>query len=134
MVKYKNILKTLIAFGAIAIIAVLMLVVYNQYKPKTTGGAKEIVVEVIVPGEENQEYTIDTEAEYLGQALKEEKLVNGTEGDYGLFITEVDGRIANDSNQEWWCISKGGEYLYTGADETPIADGEHYELTLTVGY
>lgn len=134
MKSYKNILNALLAFGAIALVAVLLLVVYDQYKPQSTKGAKEIVVEVVILGEESQEFTIDTEAEYLGQALKEKDLVNGTEGDYGLFITEVNGLVANDSKQEWWCITKGSEYLYTGADETPIKDGEHYELTLTVGY
>ncbi len=51
-----------------------------------------------------------------------------------LFITTVDGETADDSQQQWWCITKGGEMLMTGAGETPVADGETYELTLTTGY
>ena len=29
---------------------------------------------------------------------------------------------------------KGGEMVNTGADQTPIADGDTFELTMTVGY
>lgn len=63
--------------------------------------------------------------------MKEEKLVEGTQGEYGLYIETVDGVTADAANQEWWCITKDGEMLNTSADLTPIADGEHYELTLS---
>ena len=43
----------------------------------------------------------------------------------------MDGVTADAEKQEWWCITKNGEQLNTGADQTPIADGEHYELTLS---
>ena len=134
MSKNKNLLKALIAVGAIAFIAIIMLVVYNQFKPEVTKGSKEIVVEVVIPDEDSQEVTIRTDAEFLRQALDEKKLVKGSEGDYGLYITEVNGRVADESKQEWWCITKDGEDVFTGIDFTPIADGEHYEITLTVGY
>lgn len=134
MNKNKNLLKALLAIGAIALIAVIMLFVYNQFKPETKKGSKEIVVEVVIPDEDSQEVTINTDAEFLRQALEEKSLVKGSESEYGLFITEVNGRVADDTKQEWWCITKNGEDVFTGVDETPIADGEHYEITLTVGY
>ena len=31
-------------------------------------------------------------------------------------------------------VTKSGEMVNTGADQTPIADGDAFELTLTVGY
>ena len=68
------------------------------------------------------------------ELLTEEGLVSGEEGAYGMFITTVDGETADDTNQEWWCITKDKEKLNTSADQTPIADGEKYELTLTIGY
>ena len=52
----------------------------------------------------------------------------------GLFFYTVDVETVDDANQEWWCLTKGGESLMTGADSTPIADGDQFELTLTVGY
>ncbi len=39
-----------------------------------------------------------------------------------------------ESKQQWWCITKGGEQVNTSADQTPIADGEQFELTLKEGY
>ena len=46
----------------------------------------------------------------------------------------VSPSTADESIQQWWCFTKGGEMLMTGVDTTPIADGEHYEITFTVGW
>ena len=43
-------------------------------------------------------------------------------------------QTADDSQQQWWCFTKGGEMLETGVDTTPIADGDAFEITLTEGY
>lgn len=132
--KKTSILKTCVTTGIFLIIAVTMLLVYLKLKPQTIEGAKQIAVEVVIPEEDSQVFSIDTSSEYLGEALEESHLVKGTEGEYGLFITEVNNRAADDAKQEWWCITKNGEYVYTGADQTPITDGDHFELTLTAGY
>ncbi len=132
--KRKELLKVLITFGILLFIAVMMFSIYTKLKPQVATGSKHVVVEVIIPDEKNQEFSINTNSEYLGEALKEINLIKGTEGEYGLFITEVNNRTANDNNQEWWCITKNGENVYTGVDITPITDGDHYELTLTIGY
>ena len=75
-----------------------------------------------------------TDEEYLGAALENEKLIQGTQGQYGLFVTAVDGEKADDAKQQWWCLTKGGATVDTGVDTTPIADGDAYELTLTTGW
>lgn len=49
-------------------------------------------------------------------------------------VTTVNGVTADSSLEEWWCFTKGGETLNTGVDSTPIADGDHFEITLTTGY
>ena len=41
---------------------------------------------------------------------------------------------ADKSKEEWWCITKGGQAVMTGISTTPFADGDTFELTLTVGY
>ena len=106
-------------------------------KQETQQGAKTITVDIVTPAGDTtntKTVTIHTDAEYLRGALDEQKLIEGTESEYGIYIKTVDGITANEENQEWWCITKGGETLFTGADTTPIADGDHFELTLTVGY
>jgi hypothetical protein len=134
MKQNKNLLKSFIAFGLLAVIAIAMIFAYSQYKQNSVKGAKEIVIEISTPDEGSKEFTFNTDAEFLGQLLEEEDLAKGTVSEYGLFITEVNGRVADDTKQEWWCITKDGADVFTGVEVTPIADGEHYEMTLKVGY
>lgn len=108
--------------------------IYAMTRPETNVGDKTITVEIISADGTSKEFEINTNAEFLRGALEEKDLVAGDESEFGLFVKTVDGYTANDSNQEWWCFTKGGEQLFTGIDTTPIADGEHYEITLTVGY
>ena len=49
-------------------------------------------------------------------------------------VYTVDGETADwDRDQSWWCLTKNGDWMDTGVDDTVIADGEHYEFTYTVG-
>ncbi len=134
MKQSKNFLKLMIASTALIVVIIVMLLVYKQFKPQTNQGAKEITIEVVIPDEDPEVFTIQTDAEYLRQALEETNLIKGSESDYGLFITEVNGHISDDTNQEWWCITKEGAQVNNGVDTIAIADGDKYEITLTVGY
>ncbi|MDE6725536.1 MAG: DUF4430 domain-containing protein [Ruminiclostridium sp.] len=96
-------------------------------------GAVTIKVKVIADTKEIT-LTVHTDKENLGAALLEYELVSGDQSEYGLYIKSVNGIQADyDKDQAWWAISKDGEMLMTGADSTPIADGENYELTYTKG-
>lgn len=130
----KNSKKPLIAVLALVVVIAVLGCVYYFTRPSTTEGAKSITVEVVDKDGTSEEFQYNTDREYLGEVLLDEKLVEGEEGQYGLFITTVNGIAADDGNQEWWCITKGGEQVNTSADQTPIEDGDTYELTLTVGY
>lgn len=134
MEKKSNVRKYLIALVLCAVAVAAMLLVYLQFKPEPIQGGKEIIVEVIVPEEKDQEFTLHTDAEYLRQALEEADLIKGNESPYGLFITEVNGRVADEDKQEWWCITKADAQINNGVDSIVIADGEHYEITLMAGY
>lgn len=126
--------------GLIAAVAILIVLcigagfLYQKFKPSVSEGAKQIQVTVIHGDETEKVFEYDTDAQYLGEVLKNEKLVEGEDGEYGLFITTVDGEQADDSKQQWWCITKGGEQVNTSADQTPVADGDEFELTLKEGY
>ena len=128
----KNNQKILIIAGiCLVVLAIIFVAICGVFMPRGQAGEKTIGLTVVFSQDNQKEYKIHTDAENLGDALKEEKLVDGTQGEYGLYIETVDGVTAAASNQEWWCITKGGETLNTSADLTPIADGEHYELTLS---
>lgn len=124
------------------IIAALLLVVavaaasflYLKFRPTTTKGEKEIAVTVIHADSSERVFTYHTEEEYLGKVLLDEELIAGEEGPYGLFMLTVDGETVDDSKQQWWCITKGGEMVNTAIETTTIQDGDKFELTLKEGY
>lgn len=97
---------------------------------KTFGeGKTTIYVDVVVDGK-SVTFTLRTDAETLGAALVAEKLVEGEESQYGLYIKKVNGMTADyDVDKSYWSISKDGKDLMTGADGEKISDGAHYALT-----
>ena len=123
--------KTILAVAALAVVAALMLGLWYFTRPQTQAGDKTVVVEVVHGDGNSKEFTYHTDAEFLGEVLLSEKLAEGEQGAYGLFITTVDGETAQDGLHQWWCITKGGERVDTGADATPIADGDRFELTMS---
>ena len=86
-------------------------------------------VDVVVDGK-SVTFTLHTDAETLGAALVAEKLVEGEESQYGLYIKKVNGMTADyEIDKSYWSISKDGKDLMTGADGEKITDGAHYALT-----
>ncbi len=124
----------LLALAALVVAVAALLCVYLVTRKPATAGQKTIEVTVVEDGAAAADQTITTDEEYLRGALEQENLIAGTESQYGLFVTTVNGRTAEDAQQEWWCFTKDGATLETGVDTTPIADGDHYEITLTNGY
>ena len=126
--------KLIIGVVCVALLAVVLFVVWRMTAPKGTAGGKQITVQVIHKDSSTKDFDLSTDQEFLGRALVEGGVVEDNQGAYGLYILTADGETVNEDNQEWWQVTRSGEYLMTGADETPIADGEHYELTLIVGW
>ncbi len=123
----------MIGLVALVCVAVVFVGAYFATRGATTEGSKTLTIEIVHGNGDAQEYTVRTDAEYLGEALleHEELGVVGEDGPYGLYIKEVDGEQASDADQTFWSVSQDGESLLVGADQQPIADGEHYELVLT---
>ena len=127
----KKQIKIAIGAGVLVVIIAVMALVFWKFMPQGTKGDKTIQIQVVVSEEDIRDFTIQTDEAYLGAALQNEKLIEGEDSQYGLYITKVDGVEADASKNQWWCITKDGEQVNTGADTTPIADGDHYELTLS---
>lgn len=125
--------KLLAGILALVLVVAALIGIYFATRPATSAADKTITATVVANGEE-EAFTIHTDEEYLRGALESIDLIAGEESEYGLFVTTVNGITADDANQEWWCFTKGGESLNTGVDSTPIADGDAFEITLTVGY
>ena len=125
--------KLLAGVLALVLVVAALIGIYFATRPATSAADKTITATVVANGEE-EAFTIHTDEEYLRGALESIDLIAGEESEYGLFVTTVNGITADDANQEWGGFTKGGESLNTGVDSTPIADGDAFEITLTVGY
>jgi hypothetical protein len=130
--------KKLIIISAVVLVFLVAVfaIVYTQLKPETQEGDKTITVTIVKAEGAERSFDINTDAEYLRAAIDEfdPALLQGSESEYGLFMQTVDGVTADDGAQEWWCLTKDGGEVFTGIDATPIADGDKFEITLTVGW
>ena len=132
--KTKNQKPLIIAAIVFVVLVVAGVVIWQVTVPKGTAGAKAYTLTVVDADGKETVHNLNTDEEMLGTALQDADLIEGEESEYGLFVTTVDGYTADDSVQEWWCFSKGGEDLSTGVDTTPIADGDTFEATLKTGW
>ncbi len=101
------------------------------YRKDKEFGKGETTVYVKVEAEEQSvTFTIHTDKDTLGDALKEHDLVAGEESEFGLYVKTVNGILADyDEDGSYWSLTKDGEMMMVGVDGAEIADGEHYELT-----
>ena len=91
-------------------------------------GAKTVVVQVKVE-EQMVTLTIKTDKDTVGAALLEHGLIEGEEGQYGLYVKVVNGiRADYDKDKRYWAFYIDGEYAMTGIELTEISDGAKYQL------
>jgi len=132
----KNMKKGFIALVVLALLIGFAVFAYLRFGPNAVANAdlKNIAVTVVHGDGSEKVFELSTQAETLRAALDEAELVAGEDGQYGLYILTVDGETVDESKQQWWCITKGGEQHNQGVDGTVIADGEQYELTFKEGW
>lgn len=95
----------------------------------------EITITVAVTGKSGQtvEHVIQTTRTNLGDALLDAGIADGQRDQYGLYITAVDGEAADYAvDHAFWSLEQDGAMLMTGASDTPIADGDRFELVYTI--
>ena len=89
-------------------------------------------VTVVVKAEENEiRFIIHSDKTYLADALLEHNLVEGDDGEFGLYVKKVNGILADyDVDKTYWGFYKNGEMMMVGVSQAEFADGESYELVL----
>ena len=126
--------KMIIAIGALVLVIAIMAGVFFATRPEAQSGGKEITVTVVHADGSSKDFVYKTDAEYLGEVIVAEGLVEGEDGPYGLMINAVDGEAASwEVNQSYWSILIGEEYATLGADSIAIEDGGDYSLVYTIG-
>ena len=90
-------------------------------------GDKSFVTEVVDADGNTVKFTVQTNEKTVGEALQKLGVIDGEEGDYGLYIKTVNG-ITADYNKDgvYWAFYVDGEYAMTRADMTDVVDGTVY--------
>ena len=123
-----------VLLGLLVVLAALFAGIHVLNRPDTADGTKTITVEVVHRDAGSKSFTYETQAEYLGEVLRAEHLVQGEEGAYGFYVTEVDGEKAVfETDGAYWALYQGDAYADAGIDQTPIADGDVFSLVYTIG-
>jgi len=77
-------------------------------------------------------FTISTNKTILADALREHDLIDGEEGDFGLYVKRVNGILHDfDKDATYWSLYIGDDYALTGVDTTEITDGATYRFKAT---
>ena len=126
--------KLLVCLLALVLLIGAMAALWLGSREQAIEGSKEITVAVNHKDTSKAVFTYKTDAQYLGEVLLEEGLVQGTEGPYGLEIHTVDGETADwNADRSYWALYIGTEYATTGADGVVLTDGGEYLLEYTIG-
>ena len=104
--------------------------VYTQ--DKTFGNGEKTVMVTVITDDNSVKFTLNTDKDTLGDALKEYELIEGDNEAYGLYVKKVNGiRADYDSDKAYWAFFKDGSPLEAGVDSTQINSGDSFEIRYT---
>ncbi len=124
--------KTLWIVLIVVLVIAAMVAAWFIFGPHGAAGKKTVTVEVTHQDGTTNTFEIKTDEEFLRPALEDEKLVSGTESEYGLFIDTVDGEYADPGKNEYWLYTVNGEMASYGVDQQPVQDNDVYAFSVTV--
>ncbi len=76
-------------------------------------------------------FHIHTDKTIVGEALEELGLLEGSEGEFGLYVNKVNGIYAEyEKTGTYWAFYIGNEYAAQGIDMTEIESGKTYSLRI----
>ncbi len=94
-------------------------------------GSIKFTLSVVDKDKNEKQFEISTDEKTVGDALKKLNLIEGEQGQYGLYIKSVDGVTADFNNDKtYWAFYINGEYAASGVDQTEVKNGEAYSLRI----
>ena len=83
--------------------------------------------EVVFEDKATKSYNITTKKATVGEALVDEGLIEGEDGEYGLYVKTVCGEThVYEEDGKYWAFYINGEYGMTGVDKTYVEEGATY--------
>ena len=97
-------------------------------------GNTQFLFKVVTASGETKTFTVKTDKTTVGQALLDAGLIEGEDGQYGLYVKTVDGETL-DYNKDgmYWSFYVGDGYALKGVDMTEIEAGVEYSFRAAKG-
>jgi hypothetical protein len=128
--------KKVLTIIAVIVIAVALLMGYNQFfAPETSVGSKTVTVEIFVEKESIEtSYEFRTDAEYLQQLLEEhtdQLKVVLEDSSYGPMLMGLEGYVSAMAENEFYAIFVNDEMGEFGIADQPVMDGDLFRFELS---
>ena len=127
--------KKLLGLGALIIIIAAFALIYGKFSEKPVEGSKAVTIEVINSKEESTMYELQTDAEFLAQAMEEAEGLTFAydEGPYGASVHTVNDEKADyNTDGAYWGFNVNGAYCNYGISEQPVEDGDVFQIIYTL--
>ncbi len=94
-------------------------------------GKKQFTFKVVLEDGKEEVFIINTDEKTVGAALISLGLIEGEDGDYGLYVKKVNGVEADyEKTGTYWAFYAKGEYAMSGVDKTDIENGAEYSFKI----
>ena len=117
----------------IALIAILALVFFT-FREKPVEGNKKISIEVVDKDGTSTLYELNTDAEFLQQAMDETEglTYGGAETQYGFTVDTINEvRADYTKDKAYWSFYVNTAYCNYGISAQPVADGDAFQIVYT---
>lgn len=122
-----------IILAAILILCVAAAVFISvKFIPEISEGEKDITFTIVYKDKTEEVIEINTDAEYLADALVEKGIIVYEPS--GLYTTIKGATADYNVDGGWWAVYIGGEMAQVGLNEIPVTDGGEYEAVYTIGF
>lgn len=125
--------KTLSALVCAVLVAAIALGTFGCGQKPTEGETNAVTTEfkfsVTDADGKTTDFTVTTNKKIVGEALQDEGLISGEEGQYGLYVKTVNGiTLDYETDGMYWAFYVNDTMAPTGVDMTEIKPGEVYSF------
>ncbi len=103
----------------------------TQTNDKTVLGTGQTVFDFSVTDTDGNKtyFQIHTNKKTVGEALLELNLIDGDDGEFGLYVKTVNGvKLDYNKDGKYWAFYENGKYAQAGVDLTEIKSDTNYEF------
>lgn len=126
--------KKIAGVALLVLLIAAMALTFITFREKSVEGEKSITIEVVMQDETSTVYEVDTDAEYLIEAMEDADGLSfqGEDGAYGMSISVInDVRADYTLDGAYWGFYVNGDYCNYGVSQQPVEDGDSFRIVYT---